>query len=214
MSSDLSHFGVEQQSVVLLSPTISPLTISPKLLTDVKVVPVEWRHRDAISTPPLAVLNYQNGVSLHGEQGKLTISELRPAASDSDSRIHEMAISYVTAFPVPTYDALGLNWNLTAARDNAREWLIETFLANAPWRADAPEVIRVNPSLTFRTDAAECNLRFGLVRTNGDPEVQPSLTIACNFHHQGPFDLPKVRAKIQDWPARKAELVRILQGLA
>ena len=211
MSSELPDLAFQQQSVVVLSPAISPLTIQPKLLADLKVIPADWQQQEAIGTPLLAVLKYPNGVSLLGEPGKLTISE-PPHALDKDSRVYEMAISYATAFGAAIYGALGLNWNLSISREDAQQWLIRTFLPSAPWRSHTPEVVRVNPSLTFRTDPAECNLQFADAARHGS-EPQPRVMITSNFHHQGPFDLTSMRAKIEDWPARKAQLMEILQGL-
>ena len=213
MSSDLPGFRFQQQSVVVLDPAISPLTINLKSLTDSSVIPGDWQHRDAVSTPPLALLNYRNGVSLRGEPGKLTISEPLSDAPGPTSQIHDLAIAYVTAFRPPTYQALGLNWNLSMVRDKAQEWLTRTFLADAAWRKATPEVIRMNPSLTFRTKAAECNLQFAPGSPTNDAEPQETVVITCNFHHQGPFDLATLRARIEDWPARRTELLAILRSL-
>ena len=175
-------FTVTGVSVVLVVEAQNPVTINPDFLKNNEIVSAEWEHTSSISTPLLAHIIYQSGLSVLVEQNRCVFEEKRVNTPEAEYQVYECARKYAEKLEY-IYLALGMNWHVTLGHANPDAWLKDRFLRPGEWQKDlSPTTIAFSiPS----PDSATCNFTLQIgqqsPRTNSE---QSLLLLDCNLDFQ------------------------------
>lgn len=144
-------------------------------------MPADWTVTEALTTPPLGVVRYDNGVSLTVDQLRFALAENAVASFGEEHRVHDIGRAYLLKLPHVPYRSLGLNCRVSARQVDPRRWLLERFAAS--WTRDEPSILGIRPKLTLSADDAVCHLDlFDAREADGEAVV-----VDCNVHHPGPL---------------------------
>ena len=178
-------------SIVITGESHNPTILNPDFLHIRGIVPQEWQESvkvvQAITTPPFAVVAYQNGISVVVENEKLQVVDGSAPADPSKSVATQIAGKYVGTLPHVRYKAVGVNFHMAVAVESPREFLKNRFLKPGPWdsesnRLEAAGVRLVYPiregRVVFDLDAGQQSL----VGQQGAP--QSVVIVKANFHRE------------------------------
>ena len=164
---------VRHASVVLASPSpVEPQTVRPDALTRANIIPGDWVLANQISTPVLAVTQYQNGFSVQIEGNRCVFQEAVNGPLRDPYQVHGVVRQYLEATKLVPYNAIGINWALEAVQVDPAEWYRNHFGGSGSFSEYSP----VSLQLQRNTGTLVCNLNFKL--------TQPSraLEVECNYH--------------------------------
>ena len=164
---------VRQASVVLASPSpVDPQTIRSDVLVRGNVVPQDWQQANQISTPVLAVTQFQNGISVQTEGNRCIFQEPVNGQLKDPYSVHGVVRQYLDATKLVQYNAIGLNWMLEANQVDPAEWYRTYFSGSGDFSEYSP----VSLQMQRETGLAVCNLVFRLAQPSRSLEVE------CNYH--------------------------------
>jgi len=173
-------------SVVVVSDGNNARILNPDFLERNEIVPKGWKTQNVIVTPPIAAVQYENGVSITVEDAKLTFSA-NPAVFDWATGLPRIVSTYLDVLPHVSYRAVGLNY--TFSSDNptgkqAEEQLIRNTLKDGPWLKFGQGITGVVLELQYRGSQPFLVLRLG-VRETIKPEgnVLEGYIFTANLHH-------------------------------
>ncbi len=164
---------VRLASVVLASPSpVDPQTIRSDALARANIIPENWVQTGQISTPVLAVTQYQNGFSVQTEGNRCIFQEAVNGPLRDPYEVHGVVRQYLEATKLVAYNAVGINWALEAALVEPVDWYRKHFGGSGSFSEYAPVSLQVQRN----TGTLVCNLNFKL--------AQPSraLEVECNYH--------------------------------
>ncbi len=194
-------------SVVVTAEFHNPSILNPHFLVSHGIVPEDWTVTETLTTPPVSVVKYANGIAWTVDQSRLTVTEnCGPVFGDS-YRSHALVDAYLQRLPHVPYRALGLNCQVSMLASNPRRWLIARFAVE--WLQHNRMIRGMRPAFSLDADDAVCHISFVDAARDGVPCVDAE----CNMHHEGPLDVDGLRAGIASWPKRQAFLVSILDTL-
>lgn len=204
--SEKSHFTLHSVSVVVTAEFHNPSILNPDFLASHEIVPKDWVAAERLTTPPVSVVKYDNGVDWTVDQSQLAVTEkVGPAFGDS-YRIHALAVAYLRTLPHVPYRSLGLNCRVSRQQQQPRRWLLERF--GARWLSDEPAVLAMTP--TFALDAGDAVCHIGAAVSS---ENDARIVLDCNLHLEGPQNVDGLCAAIGRWPERQAFIVEALAML-
>ncbi len=104
------HFWLHSVSVVVTAQFHNPSILNPDFLESREIVPEGWEVEETVTTPPMSVVKYTNGVQWAVEQGKLTVAEkCEGEPFKGGHRVHGLANAYLRKLPHVPYRELRLN---------------------------------------------------------------------------------------------------------
>ena len=207
------QFWLHSVSVVVTANFHNPSVLNPGFLEQNKIVPHEWEVDEAITTPPLSIVGYQEGILWNLDQTTLTVTENCLPGQD-EFRVHAQVSEYVKTLPHVPYQGLGLNCVLSFDKDDAVKWLTQRFLKVGPWRKGKYSALRMAPKFVFPVGNAICNLTLNPGLVHPEENVNQEAVIASsNLHHNGPFGSESLRETIADWPEKYGEVISALRAL-
>jgi hypothetical protein len=124
-----------QFSVVVAGKVHNPSVLNPDFLAIRDIVPSHWNWELAegnFTTPPFAVVRYKQGVAVTVEPQKLQVVDTE-CVDPPQSKICEIAASYVRTLPHVRYPAVGHNFQAIAQIPDPAEYLRKQFLKPGPW---------------------------------------------------------------------------------
>lgn len=207
-------FFLHNISVVVTAEYHNPSILNPDFLKHQKLVPAKWKHTETITTPALSSTQFGNGVKLVVEPGKMTISEPKRGEFGAKTYVHQIAERYVSRLPLVPYRGVGLNCLVSMSKRNPADWVKSRFLKPGKWLSREPQITGATLKLQLEAPSAVCNLSIGpsTVRLLGTDE-EDAVGIDCNFHHDGPLDVKRIKAIIRAWPEHEAFLLSALKKL-
>ena len=211
---DELRYQLHSVSVVVTAEFHNPSILNPDFLVSRKIVPEEWEVVEAITTPPVSIVKYGNGISWTVEQSNLTVVEDCGPSFQDDYIVYSLVAGYLEALPHVPYRNLGLNCVISIRRSDPAQWLMQRFLKSGPWLRDEPRMLSMLPNFTMDAGDATCNLSLkeGNV-TAPDGEPMGAVIVNCNMHHAGPLGAKRLCAAIENWPARQKYLDLALESL-
>ena len=183
-------------SVVVTAQFHNPSILNPDFLASREIVPAEWKVAETLTTPPVSVVKYENGVEWSVDQSRLTVAERSGPEFGDSYRVHPLVIAYLRKLPHVPYRSLGLNCQVSKHQANPRRWLIERF--GAQWLSKERAVLGVTPKFALDAGDAVCHVSVADAPKDGERVV-----LDCNMHHPGPLGVHKMCAAIEGWPERQ-----------
>ena len=204
--SEHPRVSLHSVSVVVTAQFHNPSILNPDFLASREIVPADWKVAETLTTPPVSVVKYENGVEWSVDQSRLTVAEQSGPGFGDSYRVHPLVIAYLRKLPHVPYRSLGLNCQVSKSQANPQRWLIERF--GAKWLSDEPAVLGMTPK--FALDAGDAVCRIGI----GDaPKSGERIALECNMHHQGPLEVNGLCAAIERWPERQTSILSALATL-
>ena len=193
-------------SVVVTAQFHNPSILNPDFLASREIVPADWKVAETLTTPPVSVVKYENGVEWSVDQSRLTVAEQSGPEFGDSYRVHPLVIAYLRKLPHVPYRSLGLNCQVSKPQANPQRWLIERF--GAKWLSNEPAVLGMTPKFALDAGDAVCQIGVADAPKNGD-----RIVFDCNMHHQGPLDVDGMSAAIEHWHERQEAIVSALAML-
>ena len=189
-------FSLHSVSVVVTAQFHNPSILNPDFLVSREIVPADWTVAETLTTPPVSVVKYKNGVEWSVDQSRLTVAEKNGPAFVDSYRVHQLVIEYLRKLPHVPYRSLGLNCQVSALQTNSQRWLIERFAAN--WLSEERTVLGMTPKFALDAGDAVCHISVADAPKDGKRVV-----LDCNMHHQGPLGVDGLCGAIERWPERQ-----------
>ena len=113
-----------QFSGVVVGQAHNPTILNPDFLAAEGIVPKSWNWSvsETITTPPLSMVRYMNGVTITVEPNKLQVTDPNVENGPGDSKVTEIASEYVRVLPHVRYTASGNNFQSLIHRDSPEEY--------------------------------------------------------------------------------------------
>ena len=204
---DASGVRLHNVSVVVTAEFHNPSILNPDFLVSRGIVPADWSVGETLTTPPVSVVKYTNGIAWTVDQSRLAVTENCGPAFRDRYESHALVAAYLRRLPHVPYRGLGLNCQVSVLQDDPRRWLVERFAAE--WLRDDPQVRGLRPALALDAEDAECNITF----TDATRDESPCVAAECNLHHAGPLEVDELQAAISRWPERQRFIVTTLRRL-
>ena len=204
---DESSVRLHSVSVVVTAEYHNPSILNPDFLVSRGIVPADWSVAETLTTPPMSVVKYTNGIAWTVDQSRLTVTENCGPAFRDHYESHALVTTYLERLPHVPYRGLGLNCQVSTSQDDPERWLVERFAVD--WLRDDPQVRGMRPAFALNAEDAVCNISFA----EGTRNDSPCVAAECNLHHPGPLDVDGLRAAIARWPERQRFIVSTLGRL-
>ncbi len=118
-----SSYLLHSVSVFVTAEYHNPSIVNPSFLSSEGIVPEELDVAETISTPPLSLVRYANGIQWLVDQSTLNVAKDCEASFRDEYQVHSLAAKYVEKLPHVPYRSLGLNFVVSANVENPRQWL-------------------------------------------------------------------------------------------
>lgn len=179
-------------SVVVTGEVHNPTILNPDFLAARQIVPSEWHDNvkvtQTLTTPPLSMVAYSNGISIVVENEKMQVVDSREEVIPISSPAVEMACKYVAVLPHVKYKAVGINFHSIVACENPREYIKDLFVKPGPWDSGEPVLEAVGLKLVYPiSDGGRVilSLDAGERKTiEGQEPPAPVIMVVANFHRE------------------------------
>lgn len=202
-------------NVVITANNHNPLFLDPNALASKKIVPTDWTVLESGTTPEAALIRYANGVEWLIDQSRLQISESCDHSFKDDYLIYGLADAYLEKVPRVPYQNLGLNYLVTFAQDNPRQWLLERFVPSYLRSKNNIDVFAMLPRMFFdmgSTLRSICKLEINIGSIQGQSD-NDAIVININIDHGGPLNTDNMRAAIGLWKEKQDFLISTLDAI-
>ncbi len=211
-------YRLHSVSVVVTAEFHNPSILNPDFLVSREIVPSDWVVTEAVTTPPVSIVQYDNGIRWVVDQSNLTVTEICESTFRDNYHVYGLVSAYLSRLPHVPYRSLGLNCVASLKQDHPAKWLIERFLKLGAWLEGEPEVIGLEPNFVMDAGGATCNLslREGWVQSSRSSDFgdQESAVIASvNMHHAGPLNTDGLSEAIEQWSQRQCFVISALDKL-
>ena len=196
-----SAIWLHSLAVVVMAKYHNTSILNKDFLARRGIVPDSWTSVETITTLPVSVIKYSNGVQWMVDQDRLIITEAcdRPFQQNEDSMVHDRASLYVEALPHTPYTALGLNYTASIIHDEPEKWITRQFLN----KAFHSQELAMQPRFTMNAGDATLKLNFRPGNMNRGNESHKSVIIHCSIHYSRGFDSDALKTKISEWKKGK-----------
>jgi hypothetical protein len=214
------NLKLQVASVVVLSQGNNPSLLNPDFLERNAIVPKEWKPIQTIVTPPLATVQYDNGVSVVAEERKLSFSASGVSVGTREwaAMLARAARSYLEVLHHVSYTAVGLNFVHSSSSPQgqaAEEMLISCFLKEGEWQRHAGGMTGANLEFQFRRAYPHLTLKVAVRETvqAGGKELD-GFGFIGNYHHDfAPEDLQQRAQFIESIETRETDLHALFNKL-
>jgi hypothetical protein len=158
--------------IVVLSESNNPRLLNHDFLERNAIIPKGWIPSNIVVTPPFALIQYENGISIQVEENKLQFTCSKPSEFNWASELPKIATTYLDVLPHVSYKAVGLNFQLISKQpkgQDAEDQLIEKLMKTGPWLQHTGGLTGVVIEYQFRKNQPWLNLRVG-VRETSSPQ--------------------------------------------
>lgn len=210
-----------QFSSVVVGQAHNPTILNPDFLAAEGIVPKswDWKVADTMTTPPFAMVRYENGVTITVQQDKLQVVDPNVEDGPEKSKVGEIASAYVKTLRHVHYMSVGNNFQSLLKMKSPESFLKRLFLKEGPWdnsgrNLDALGIRLIYPlnlgKLTLSIDSGEAILP-------DDANKQPIILSNANFNrectdhpaYQEVSDL--LQKAMEDWAMYQALLKDIIK---
>lgn len=182
-------------SIVVVAEHHNPTILNPDFLARNNIVPDDWGWKlgeDCFSTPPLAQVKYENGVSLLCEQSKLQVVDGCERVDPGKSPVDAIVERYLRTLPHVRYTGLGVNFKAMIPCEQPSSALMDRFLKEGPWSDPDQRLEDMGLRLVYAIDHGRMRLSLdaGDVRSKEQQGGQTAILAGANFHHDLSGDAP------------------------
>lgn len=182
--SDKSEFEVRTFAVVVVARNHNPSLLNPDFLRIRHIVPEEYELAELpLTTPPVAVVKYKQGISITVEMEKLQVLETTAGEFPESPSAPNIVSKYVRTLPHVRYTGVGINWSGLLRKEDPGLWIRHRFLSKGPWRENRHKLVSSAVRLTYDLGDVQCNLSLASGQMFEEEALIPIVTIDVNYHH-------------------------------
>lgn len=182
--SDRSEFRFRTFSLVIVAKNHNPSLLNPDFLRIRNIVPDDYELVEPpLTTPPVAIVKYKQGISITVEMEKLQVVETITEGFPQLPSAPQIASMYVQTLPHVRYTAVGINWGCTLRKEDPNGWISNRFLSQGPWRENSHELIGSDLRFKYALPDAQCNLSLASGEVSERETSVPVVTVNVNYHH-------------------------------
>lgn len=207
-----------QFSGVVVGQAHNPTILNPDFLAAEGIVPKSWNWSvsETITTPPLSMVRYANGVTITVEPNKLQVTDPDVENGPGNSKVTDIASAYVRVLRHVRYTASGNNFQSLIQRDAPDEYLKSRFLKDGPWN-DSLDAVGIR--LVYPLDAGRLTLAIdtGAAKLPDKTDQQAVIIANANFNrncgsHPAHEQVAEFLGKaMEDWSHYEKLLTTILE---
>ncbi len=174
---------------VIVGEAHNPTILNPDFLAVQNIVPKEWGWRvaETVTTPPLALVRYENGVSVTVEPQKIQVGDSNAEQGPAESKVPQIAAAYVKTLPHVRYTAVGTNFHSFIEMPDPAAYLKKRFLKHGSWDTERHPLHAVGCRLVYLLPAdcrATLSIDFGEVTPQATDQKVPAILVNGNFHRE------------------------------
>lgn len=172
-------------SAVVVADTHNPTILHPSFLTSQGIVPEDWELvAPPLSTLPLSIVKYKNGVEFRVDADKLRVTQSPPPSPFTEAEAASLALKYVRILKHVSYTAIGINFRAILHHKTPEEHLIERFLVKGVWNQDERTLSALGLTFVYPISNGKLNL---IVNPGGAThgftgKHAPGIVIEANYH--------------------------------
>lgn len=183
--SDRSEFSFRTFSLVIVAKNHNPSLLNPDFLRIRDIVPHDYELIEPpITTPPVAIVKYKQGISIMVEMEKLQVVETIKERFPQSPSAPQIASGYVQTLPHVRYTSVGINWGGTLRNEDPDAWISNRFLSQGPWRENSHKLIGSDLRFKYALPDAQCNLSLASGKVSERETLVPVVTVNVNYHHE------------------------------
>ncbi len=185
---------VRELSVVIAARNHNPTILNPDFLARNEIVSSEWNLAQApVCVEPFAQVQYQNGISVVSELGKLVFTQAGTSLTKEAVEVVEMAQRYVRVVPHVDYRAVGINPKGDVefpTEDGPQQYIMGALVAQGPWKNYGKAPVKASSTFIFELAEARLFLTVQEAKLNRpDGTFSPVVSFAANFHYELSWNL-------------------------
>jgi hypothetical protein len=176
-----------QFSAVVVGQSHNPSILNPDWVEGQGIVPKSWGWpvKENITTPPLSLVRYENGVVITVEQEKLQVTDPNVEEGPENSKVTQIASGYLNTLPHVTYKAVGVNFQGLIPMQTPEVYIRDRFLKPGPWTEVSPDLDAVGIRLLFPLEDGgrfTLTLDVGAANLPDNADAQPVVVTNANFN--------------------------------
>ena len=192
--------------IVVTARGHNPTIINPDFLLIQNIVKKEWgwaTKGDVITTPPFASVIYNSEVALDVQADRLRVSH--KTDDPTKSEINEIVTNYVQTLKHIPYQAIGLNFIFLIPIENPKEYLINTYLKDGPWKSNKFSLDTLGLHFVYENKKqSRISLKLDSGTRKIDDNTESILTANFNVHRQciesnKPNEIVNQMSKVKDY---------------
>ncbi len=178
-----------QHTVVVTGDAHNPTILNPDFLQREDIVPKAWGWtvEQTLTTPPLALVRFDNGVSITVEPSKVQVADPSKTSDPLESKAADIATAYVNTLRHVRYTAVGINFLCTVDDDSPERFVKNRFLKEGSWLQGGYPLETAGLRLVYRCPFdARLTLSVDTGHSSGDDEKEERrvLIVRGNFHRE------------------------------
>ena len=182
---DRSGFRFRTFSLVIVAKNHNPSLLNPDFLRIRDIVPHDYELIEpSITTPPVAIVKYKQGISIMVAMEKLQVVEIIKERFPQSLSAPQIASRYVQTLPHVRYTGVGINWGGALRTEDPDVWMSNRFLSQGPWRENSHKLIGSELRFKYALADAQCNLSLASDTISERDTAVPVVTVNVNFHHE------------------------------
>lgn len=198
MDLTLSNF-----SIVVLAQAHNPSILNPDFLKNNGIVSTDLKTKNAICTPPVAQVVYEEGISIVADFARLQFIDTILERIPENSPIPGITVRYIQTLPHVRYTSCGINFAghfLFSDIESARSFISEKFIKPGPWLPQN-EATDIGVTFTYSIENTKktVSLKPGEIQKS-DGTVFSGILVNANYHldiTEG--DLKSLKSFISGW---------------
>lgn len=183
----IGELEIQEISIVVVAQNHNPTILNPDFLKFNEIVPKDWElAAPPICVEPMAQVTFKNGVSIIAQFDKVIFAQAIHDKNAEELLIPNIARKYIETLPHVNYASVGINpkGHIVFAENKVQEYLVETFLADGPWREIGESPVKASIKLAYTLDKCKCALTIDEAILQAPEKLATSiLLLAANFHH-------------------------------
>jgi len=176
-------------SIVVVANDCNPTILNPDFLTKQGIVRDEWEWKlsgTPITTPPFAIVSYENGISISVEPNKFQIVDRLLSNKPNKSQIPQIACKYIQVLPHVRYTAVGHNFRGLLEHEKAKEFLRKRFIKDGVWDSNKRKLEGISLKFVYPLKGGRLNISLDaadIIDRSADPlKESHGILIQVNYH--------------------------------
>lgn len=179
--------GFKELTISLIAKNQRPGLLSHEFLRCTDIVPAEWElARPPVSTPQVAQVVFENGISLTAKGNQISLAESISDKTEGDIEIPEIAVRYATALPASGYEKIHIYIRQIFCLDGVdNDYVVDHLIVKGPWLDYRDAVVDAAVQLAYRFGDKSLILSANpgkVNRAGGDPD--PAAVFTGAFQHE------------------------------
>lgn len=172
-------------SAVVVAQMHNPTVLHPAFLSKEGIVPNDWAlGEEPISTPALAQVMYQNGLSIVVQPARMAVKIENRPRTIANRIITDVTSAIIKKLPYVPYKAVGLNYTFFKSMDRADDFIVDELISSRISQSEQFRPTVADIKILFAVEQAQSTLQFsaGKVQKPNWSELRAGMFARANLH--------------------------------